>query len=267
MRIRFGDVLVDALGFDEALRRVEQLVDRGEGGAVFTPNVDHVVIADRDPAFRSAYARASLALADGQPLVWASRLVGHRLPEKVSGSDLFLPLMHLAARRAFKVYLLGAGPGVASAAAGKLRDDLGVVVCGVDAPAIGLEPAPDEDEVVARIAAARPALLVVCLGAPKGERFIDRNRARLGAAVALSLGGTLDFYVGRVRRAPRWMRRGGLEWLYRLVQEPRRLARRYLMDDPRFLWLLARTLRAPEAERVVPASPDEGPPRTMGGAR
>lgn len=268
MRVRFGHVLVDAIGSDDALRRIEQLVDRGQGGAVFTPNVDHVVIAERDPAFRSAYERASLALADGQPLVWASPLVGHRLPEKVSGSDLFLPTMRLAARRAFRVYLLGAAPGVASVAASRLHDELGVVVCGADAPAIALAPAADEQEIVDRIAAARPDLLVVCLGAPKGERFIDRNRARLGSAVALSLGGTLDFYVGRVRRAPPWMRRSGLEWLYRLSQEPRRLARRYLIDDPRFLRLLARTLRAPVAERVLAEpSADEGPPPPTGESR
>jgi len=249
-QVRFGDLWVDALRFDEALDALERLVDAGRGGAVFTPNVDHVVVASEEPRLRAAYARADLSLCDGQPLRWASRLVGRALPEKVSGSDLLLPAMRLAARRGWRVYLLGAAPGVAREASARLASELGVTVAGVQAPAIGVSPLATEEGVVAEVAAARPHLLLVCLGAPKGELFIDRARDRLGPAVALSLGASLDFYVGRARRAPRWMQRVGLEWLYRLLQEPRRMARRYLVRDPRFLALLWRTLRLPRSERV-----------------
>jgi N-acetylglucosaminyldiphosphoundecaprenol N-acetyl-beta-D-mannosaminyltransferase len=257
MRVRFGALLVDAVRFDEALQRIEQLVDARAGGMVFTPNVDHVVVADREPRLRDAYARASLSLADGQPIVWTSGFLGHRLPEKVSGADLLLPLMQLAARRHYRVYLLGAGPGVAEEAAAKLRTELGVEVCGLDAPRVGLVPAADEAEVVERVVAARPDLLMVFLGAPKAEVFLDRIRDRVRPAVGVSIGASLDFYVGRVRRAPRWMQRVGLEWLFRLTQEPRRLARRYLVDDPRFLAILARTRALPLGERVVPDRPME----------
>lgn len=256
MRVRFGTLLVDAVRFDEALGRIEALVDAKAGGVVFTPNVDHVVVAEREPRLRAAYARCELSLADGQPLVWTSGLVGLRLPEKVSGSDVLSPLLSLAVRRKYRLYLLGAAPGVAEEAARKLKEATGLEVCGVDSPRIGLQPAADEADVVARIRSAQPDLLLVFLGAPKAEVFLDRIRDGLGPVVSVSLGASLDFYVGRVRRAPRWMQRTGLEWLYRLVQEPRRLAKRYLVDDVRFLAILARTLRLPRAERVVPAKED-----------
>jgi len=246
-RVRFGRLGVDALTFDEALYAIEALLDRGAGGAVFTPNVDHVVVAERDPRFREAYARADLSLCDGQPLRWTSPLLGLRLPEKISGADLFVPLMALAARRRARVFLLGGPPGIAELAAAKLARELGVAIAGTAAPAIGLEPAADEEQVVAAIAAARPDLVVVCLGAPKGERLVDRIRDRLAPAVLVQVGASIDFYVGRIQRAPRWMQRSGLEWLYRLVREPRRLARRYLVQDPAFLAILLRTLGEPGA--------------------
>lgn len=251
MRVRFGTLLVDAVRFDEALGRIEALVDAKAGGVVFTPNVDHVVVAEREPRLRAAYARCELSLADGQPLVWTSGLVGLRLPEKVSGSDVLHPIFGLALRRKYRLYLLGAAPGVAEEAARKLKETTGLEVCGIDCPRIGLKPEADEAEVVARIRAAQPDLLLVFLGAPKAEVFLDRIRDGLGPVVSVSLGASLDFYVGRVRRAPRWMQRTGLEWLYRLWQEPRRLAKRYLVDDVRFLAILARTMRLPRAERVV----------------
>jgi N-acetylglucosaminyldiphosphoundecaprenol N-acetyl-beta-D-mannosaminyltransferase len=252
VRVRFGRLLVDAVRFDEALFRIEGMVDSKKGGVVFTPNVDHVVVAEREPRLAAAYARCELSLADGQPLVWTSPLLGLRLPEKVSGSDVLRPLFALAARRNYRVYLLGAADGVAEASAARLKEEYGLSVCGLDAPRIGLAPAPDEEAVVERIRAAKPDVLLVFLGAPKAEVFLDRVRDRLGPVVSVSLGASLDFYVGRVRRAPRWMQRMGLEWLYRLLQEPRRLAKRYLVDDVYFLAILLRTLRLPLAERVLP---------------
>jgi len=242
-RVRIGRVALDPLTMDEALAAIERLVLRREGGAVFTPNVDHVVVADRRRDFGDAYARAELVLCDGQPLVWASRLLGRRIPEKVSGSDLFLPLMSLAAARGFRVFLLGAGPGVAEEGARRLERELGVTIAGWDASRIGTAPSPDDDRVVERIVGTRPDLVAAFLGAPKSELWSDRTRARIRPAVVVNLGASLDFYLGRVRRAPRWMRRAGLEWFYRLAQEPRRLARRYLLDDPRFLAILLRTVR------------------------
>jgi len=250
-RVRFGAVWVDALTFDGALQAVARLVAAGRGGAVFTPNIDHVVVADEDPRLRAAYARCDLSLCDGQPLKWTAPLLGLALPEKVSGSDLVLPALRLAARHGWRVWLLGGAPGVVEAAAARLQREEGVTIAGTSSPRIGEAPLPDEAQVVEAVAAARPDLVLVCLGAPKGELFIDRNRDRLGPAVSLSVGASLDFYVGHVQRAPRWMQRAGLEWLFRLFQEPRRMARRYLVRDPKFLLILFRTLREPRPGRVV----------------
>jgi N-acetylglucosaminyldiphosphoundecaprenol N-acetyl-beta-D-mannosaminyltransferase len=231
-------------------------VDAGNGGCVFTPNVDHVVTAEDDEAFRKAYEDADLVLADGQPLVWASRLLGARLPEKVSGSDLVWPLMEVAAARRWRVYLLGGAPGVAEAAAARFTGQLGVNVVGVDGAHVPLEGTPgEEDPVAERVRRAAPHVVLVALGAPKQERWIHRNAELLRPAVAFGVGASLDFVAGRIRRAPPWMSRAGLEWLHRLAKDPRRLARRYLLKDPRFLFVLARELRTPRALRVREGTP------------
>ena len=240
-RVRLGQLEVDRLTFGQALDAIDDLVKDGRGGTVFTPNVDHVVLAEHDHAFRACYRKATLRLADGMPLVWASRLYGDRVPEKVSGSDLILPLMRRAAERGWRVFLLGAGPGVGEKAALILRTQLGVNVAGVAAPMLtGAGTAAQRAEIVAQVRATAPDLVVVGFGAPKQELFIDAVRADLPAAVLLGLGACIDFIAGNVPRAPPWMSRNGLEWLYRLCREPRRLWRRYLLRDPQFARILWR---------------------------
>ncbi len=249
--MRLGHLWIDALTFEDALGEIEALVRSGAGGCVFTPNVDHVVTAEDDEAFRAAYGQASLSLADGQPLIWCSRLLGTPLPARVAGSDLLWPLMELAARRSWRVYLLGGAPGVAEEAAARLERELGVHVAGVDAPAVELDASSGgADAAIERVRAARPDLALVALGVPKQERWIQRALPRIRPAVAMAVGASLDFLAGRVRRAPPWMARAGLEWAFRLAQEPRRLGRRYLLKDPRFLLILARTALVPRRERV-----------------
>ena len=248
-RVRIGQLDVDVVTFAEALERIASMVESKAGGAVFTPNVDHVVKAERDDAFREAYARADLCLADGMPLVWASRLLGPSLPEKVSGSDLLLPLMQLAAERRWRVYLVGGGPGVADETGQRLRAEHGVQIAGTDSPVVGPDGAADESErTLERLRAARPDLVLVAFGAPKQELWIDRFADQLAPAVAIGVGASLDFLAGRVRRAPAWMSRAGLEWLFRLAREPRRLWRRYLVEDPAFIVIVARNRRAARAQ-------------------
>ena len=243
-RVRIGQLEIDAVTLAQALEGIAELVNRRHGGAVFTPNVDHIVKAERLPDFRRAYSCADLCLADGMPLVWASRLLGSPLPEKVSGSDLVLPLMRLAAERRWRVYLLGGGPGVAEEAGEKLARKFGALIVGTDSPVVGSDGIDESSEqTLERLATARPDLVLVAFGAPKQELWIDRCADRLGPAVAVGVGGSLDFITGQVRRAPTWMSRAGLEWLFRLVQEPRRMWRRYLVEDPAFIGIVARTHR------------------------
>jgi len=248
-RVRFGSVWIDSLTFAEALDEIERLIEKRKGGAVFTPNVDHVVTAETNVAFREAYARADLSLVDGQPLVWASRFLGAALPEKISGSDLVEPLMVRAGLRGWRVFLVGGSKGSARAAAERFAGAYGAAIVGIEDGPIGLEHAPRDEALLTRIADAQPHLVLVALGAPKQELWIDAHRERLAPAVAVGVGATLDFVAGAVRRAPRWLRSAGLEWLYRLLHEPRRLARRYLWNDPKILAILLRTWRSPRESR------------------
>ena len=243
-RVRIGDLWIDALTMPSALDAIEALVARRHGGSVLTPNVDHVVRVERDLLLRRAYALADLSLADGQPIVWASRLLRTPLPEKISGSDLVGPLLARAAARGWRVYLLGGARGSAEAARARLFADPGVSVCGAEGPRVSVEPGADEAALVDRIRESNPQLILVGLGCPKQERFIARNAARFAPAVCLGIGASIDFIAGAVARAPRWVSRAGLEWLFRLAQEPRRLARRYLLEDPRFAAIVWHTLRS-----------------------
>jgi N-acetylglucosaminyldiphosphoundecaprenol N-acetyl-beta-D-mannosaminyltransferase len=253
-RLRIGHVEVDALTFAQALDAVEALVRGGRGGFVVTPNVDHVVMADRREDFRAAYADAALSLADGKPIVWSAALLGVPSVEKVSGSDLVPPLMERAAARGWTVWLVGAGPGVAEAAAERLRAG-GVRVVGTSSPMVkAVGPDPEGEAAAEAIRASGAQLVLVAFGAPKQELWMHRHRARLAPAVLLGVGATLDFVAGRIRRAPTWISNAGLEWLWRLAREPRRLWRRYLVDDPAFLSILLRTWR----ERRRPALPPSG---------
>jgi N-acetylglucosaminyldiphosphoundecaprenol N-acetyl-beta-D-mannosaminyltransferase len=243
-RIRVGKLPVDVVTFDESLDRIEALVDAKRGGSVFTPNVDHVMIAEKNGRFCEAYGAASLSLADGMPLLWAARLIGSPLPEKISGSDLVWPLLERAERRGLGVYLLGGAPGSAEKATDTLAARLPRLhIAGVDAPAIETDmPAAACQPILDRIGAARPDLVLVGLGAPKQEIWIHAHLDALRPAVAIGVGAAIDFLAGKIPRAPRWMSRAGAEWLYRLGREPRRLAHRYLVRDVGFAAVLAKAL-------------------------
>jgi len=245
-RIRIGRVWIDSVTFEEALTAVESLI--GRGGAVFTPNVDHVVTAEKNEEFAAAYQSADVSVADGQWVVWAARALGTPLPAKISGSDLTLPLARRLGARGRSVYLLGGAKGAADKAARRLEHECGVRIAGIDDGRVDLG-APDPAQ-LARIQSARPDVVLVALGSPKQELWIHRNREALRPAVLLGVGATLDFLAGYVRRAPPWISKAGLEWVFRLALEPKRLARRYLVDDPRFAAVVLRTLREPERQRV-----------------
>jgi N-acetylglucosaminyldiphosphoundecaprenol N-acetyl-beta-D-mannosaminyltransferase len=249
-RLRLGRLWIDVLTREQALDELRALVESGQGGAVFTPNVDHIAMVEHHAAFRRAYRWARLTFADGAPVVWASRLLGRKLPAKLSGSDLIRPIARLARERRWRVYLLGGGPGAAREAARRLRGECGVEIVGVDESHITLEGDLVASPIVARIRDARPDLILVALGAPKQELWMYRALPALAPAVGIGVGASLDYVAGTLRRAPQWMSKAGLEWLYRLRQEPRRLWRRYLVQDPTFALILLRTMRLRRAQRI-----------------
>lgn len=244
-RIRLFGMRIDALRMEEAVRRVlDWSAEPGPCRYVVTPNVDHVVNFQSNPALREAYAAADLVLADGKPVVWASRLVGRPLPETVRGSEL-APALLDAAPAGLRVFLLGAAPGVADRAARAIgRRWPQVQVAGTYSPPPGFANSETENRaVVERLAAERPQVVLLALSAPQQEIWAHRRHAELPARVLLCLGATIDLLAGHRRRAPVWMRRVGLEWFFRMLQEPRRLFPRYARDARRFFPLVWREWR------------------------
>jgi len=201
------------------------------GGWVITPNLDHMRRAGSDPEFRQMLDEADVVVADGTPLIWASRLQGTPLPERVAGSSLVWSLAESAAKNNRSLYLLGGDPGAADKAAGEIKKrypDLNIV--GTDCPPMGFDQDPQEIEnVLKKVLDAGPDIVYVGLGSPKQERLIRQVRNKLPHVWWLGIGISLSFMAGDVRRAPRWVQKIGLEWLHRLFQEPGRLAKRYLV--------------------------------------
>jgi N-acetylglucosaminyldiphosphoundecaprenol N-acetyl-beta-D-mannosaminyltransferase len=249
-RIQIGQVPIDAVDLQGALAGIGDLIKAGDGGTVFTPNVDHVVLAESNERFRQAYGRVSLSLVDGTPVLWAARLLGKRLPEKVSGSDLVVPLMERAAERGWRVFFLGGAPGAADTAVARLKERFPRLnVVGTAAPMIDIGgPLEERRTAAARVAEAKPDLVLVALGSPKQEIFCHETAEVLKPAILVGVGAGIDFIAGLAKRAPAWMSRAGVEWLYRLAHEPRRLAGRYLLRDPQFFTILLRQwMRRPSA--------------------
>ena len=250
-RLTLGPVTIDSVTKRDALQIVEKLVAGGDGGAVFTPNVDHIMIAHENERMRVAYSQADLSLADGVPVLWAARILGKPLPAKISGSDLVLPLMERAEREGWRVYILGGAPGVGALAAKRLVERFPrIVIAGTGAPLIDMEGPPESRvEVLEGIRAAKAHLVLVALGAPKQELWMTEAAGELRPAVLLGVGAAVDFIAGTARRAPHWMSASGLEWLFRLAQEPRRMWKRYLLRDPEFFVIVLRDLRRARSKR------------------
>jgi N-acetylglucosaminyldiphosphoundecaprenol N-acetyl-beta-D-mannosaminyltransferase len=240
-RVELFGLTVDAVTLREAVTRLEAFLAESRTRQFAAVNVDKVVKASRDPELRAAINSADLVTADGQPIVWASRLLGRPLPERVTGIDLMMALLQLADRRGLSVFLLGAKPEVVGRVATRLTGEHpGIRIAGIQH---GYFSPTEEPSVVSRIAKAAPDLLFVAMSSPAKEHFLARWRNRLNARFVMGVGGAFDVYAGVTKRAPGWMQRAGLEWLFRLLQEPRRMWRRYLVDDAQFIRLLVQELR------------------------
>lgn len=229
-----GGVPVDDLTLDEVLALIDQfVVDGRASGRTFqiaTVNVDFVVNALADPELMRILRRAEVCLPDGMPIVWHAKLCGTPLRERVPGADLVPALVARSVTPGHRVLLFGSAEGVAEKAAEQLRQrSPGAVIRGVSGPVFS-DVTQVHQSSIDEIRRFAPDIICVALGNPKQEKWIETNRCLAGAAVLIGVGGTLDFLVGGRRRAPRWMQAVGLEWLFRAVQEPLRLGRRYLHD-------------------------------------
>jgi N-acetylglucosaminyldiphosphoundecaprenol N-acetyl-beta-D-mannosaminyltransferase len=242
-RINLFGIEIDVMTMPTAVSTVASWVTDGKPDCRFvvTPNVDHTVMFQERADLREVYEAADLILADGWPVVAASRLVGKPLPCRVAGSDLVPTLFSDSKLDKMSVFLLGAMPGVADRAADEIHKRWSnVSVVGTYSPPFGFEKNEEEnDRILQMIAAAKPDVLVVGLGAPKQELWVHKHQAAIEAKAALCVGATIDFLAGEKSRAPRWIQSIGLEWFHRMMSEPKRLVKRYSRDAwvfPQLLW-------------------------------
>ena len=233
-------VRIDNVTFGEAVSIIKKFIEERRPRYVVTPNVDHIIIAQRDGEFKKIYDEASLVLADGMPILWAAKFLGRPLKEKISGSDFFPRLCEVAAKEGYRLFFLGGNPEDINRAKEILEQKYhGLRVVGTHSPPFGFEKDRDEErKAIDIIKEKNPDILFVALGAPKQEKWIYKHSKEINAPVSIGIGASFSFIAGRIKRAPRWMQTSGLEWLWRLMMEPKRLWRRYLVDDMKFFWLI-----------------------------
>ncbi|MCB5364559.1 WecB/TagA/CpsF family glycosyltransferase [Pusillimonas sp. CC-YST705] len=215
---------------------------------VVTPNVDHIVKLEHKPDLKDLYGKADYIFADGMPVVWASRLLGKPLPERVTGADLFVAMCHQAIELKWRVVLLGGRPGGEDELKSRFQTSFPGLNIEIISPSMRFDPLGEEGHQAAeQIRALAPNLVFVCLGLPKQERWALHHAALLPGGVLMCVGAAMEFALGLQSRAPMRVQRLGLEWLWRLLSNPRHLWRRYLVDDPYFLVLCWREWRAARA--------------------
>ena len=239
-RIKFMNTEIDNLTMKETLDEIDKLILKNDKSYVVTPNVDHIVMLETDVELKNIYRDASLILADGKPLLWISKWYKTPIKEKISGSDLFPLLCEMAAKKGYSMFFLGAAEGVAAKAAENLKKKYnGLEIVGTYSPPYGFEKDEIESEkIIDMVKEAHPDILILGLGSPKQEKFVYHYCKDMGVPISLGLGASLDFEAGNIRRAPKWMSNHGLEWLYRLIKEPKRMFKRYIIDDCKIVKLI-----------------------------
>lgn len=257
-RVNLLNIWIDKLNAGDVCRVVEQFVGRGTPHQIVTVNLDFLRLSVHDTEFREIVNASSLVVPDGMPLVWASRLQGEPLPERVAGVDLVMECARLSAERGYRIFLLGAAPGVADVAAETMRRRFPRAnIVGTHSPPT--LSADDNMVTVARVKEAKPDILLVAFGAPRQEIWIHEHINSLDVPVCIGVGGSFDMISGRVSRAPEWMRHSGFEWFYRFMREPKRLWKRYFVQDLPILvrlisWSTAPTVRPVRVRNLMPSA-------------
>lgn len=224
----------------ETIAAIEQMIEADKKSYVVAINVDVVMKIEEDSYLKKVVDNADMVLVDGKPLVWISKLHGKPLKAKISGSDLVPLLCEVAAEKGYKIFIIGGKDGIAEQAKEKLENRLPKIkIVGTYAPPFGFEKNESElDKINQMISEAHPDLLIACFGCPKQEKWIYENIEKYNAKVSVCAGATVDFLAGNVKRAPRWMSDHGLEWFYRFTQEPKRMFKRYFVDDTKIVKLI-----------------------------
>lgn len=231
---------VNNVDMNEALSAIDEMIASGKKSYVVAINVDVVMKIEDDLHLKKIVDEADMVLVDGKPLIWISRWHEKPVKVKISGSDL-VPLLCTKARdKGYSIFIIGGKDGVAERAKENLERDLpGIEIVGTYAPPFGFEKDEIELEKINKmISEAHPDILIACFGCPKQEKWIYENYQKYDAKVSICAGATVDFLAGNVNRAPRWMSEHGLEWFYRFLQEPKRMFKRYFIDDVKIIGLI-----------------------------
>ena len=239
-RIRFMNIEIDNVSLDGAVQIIKRRIEDKEKMYVVTPNVEHIVKLQNNKAFLKAYNNAGLVAVDGTPIIIIAKWYGTPLKEKITGPLLVERVIELAATQGYSVFFLGAKPGVGDQAAKKLLIKYpGFKYVGFYSPPFGFEKNIKETaKIIETINLAKPDIVIAGMGSPKTEIFLEKVYMELDASVSLSIGAAIDFFAGTVKRCPQWMNKIGMEWFYRFLKEPRRMFKRYFMEDVRFLSLV-----------------------------
>ena len=241
-RLYILDMPVDRLTMDKAVSIISERIQAKRKTTVFTPNVDHLVKAQFDEEFKEIYSQTDLSLVDGMPLVWTSILYGRRLPQRINGTNLIWELCQLAQAKGFTLFFLGSSSDIVRLARQNLQTRFPAVkIAGYYSPPFGTTFDREEiPRIVEQVNSCKPDILLVAFGPLKQEKWINKYHKILDAYIFIGVGGALDLISGRLRRAPKWMQDVGLEWLFRLYQEPRRLMKRYLIGNAIFIYLVCK---------------------------
>ena len=236
----FLNTYVNNITMDEALVNVEKLISQKKKSYIVAVNVDVIMKIEEDKYLKKISDEADMTLVDGKPLIWISKLKKKPIKEKISGSDLVPRLCELAAKKEYTIFIIGGKGGIANKAKQELEKKYkNIKIVGTSSPPFGFEKDEKELENINKmISDCQPDLLFACLGCPKQEKWIYENIDKYDAKVSICAGATVDFLAGNVKRAPKWMSDNGLEWFYRFLQEPKRLFKRYFIDDIKIIKLI-----------------------------
>ncbi len=225
---------------EETIKEIEKMIKDNKKSYIVAVNVDVIIKIEEDDELKKATDNADMVLIDGKPLIWISKIKKKPIKEKISGSDLVPKLCEVANEKGYSIFILGGKDGIADQAKEKLEKQYkNIKIVGTYAPPIGFENDEKElNKINEMINKAKPDLLFACLGCPKQEKWIANNINKYNAKVSICAGATVDFLAGNVKRAPKWMSNCGLEWFYRFLQEPKRLFKRYFIDDIKILKLM-----------------------------
>lgn len=231
---------VNNLSMDETISTIERMIKAEKKSYVVAINVDVVMKIEQDAYLKKIVDQADMVLVDGKPLIWIAKWHKQPVKEKISGSDLVPLLCKKAAEKGYRLFILGGKEGIADQAKQRLEKQYPQIqIVGTYAPPFGFEKNKSElEHINSMISEVKPDLLITCFGCPKQEKFIYENIKNYEAKVSICAGATVDFLAGNVKRAPRWMSNHGLEWLYRFFQEPKRLFKRYFIDDVKIAKLI-----------------------------